>query len=259
MILTRLFFPVFILWFAACAVFGQSKGDIDLARSMSGSYSGLYMSRKAKDMNAVSLDIRHLQANRLKVDESLFGPFEFTVKNSGKDTLFFSSTIPGMKIKYIKPKGRILINSTVNGEATSFTGRFSYKDQADLERQKIKNDSIIQSRKEHTRYYGTYYGKVTKPGSDQPVMDTVVVIEYENEFTQGNYKIQDRMAAITSKSNAFKTIRTNVKLMENGNKIVQYNNNSLVFRIDYSNQVMFFEDKLSGVQFEGVQVQGRSK
>lgn len=255
----RLFFSVFISGITVFVLSGQSKQDVDLARSMSGSYSGFYMSKKSKDMNAVSLQLRHLQANKLKVDESLFGPFEFTVRNSKKDTLFFSSTIPGMKIKYIKPKGRILINGIVNGESASFTGKFSYKDQADLERQKTKNDSISQSRKEHTRYYGIYYGKVTKQGSDRSVMDTVVVIEYENEFTQGNYKIQDRMAAITSKSDAFKTIRTNVKLMENGNKIVQNNNNSLIFRIDYSNQVMLFEDKTSGVQFEGVQVQGRSK
>jgi len=236
----------------------QSKLDISLAKSMEGHYNGNYISKKSKDFGTKSMVFEYLSKNQLSVRNSPFGAFSATVIDSKKDTIFLTSSVQEMKLKYIKSSKRIQVISKIEGNIVNFSGKFSHKDEADLAKRRMVNDSIQEAQSKMTNYFGKFYGSVTMKGNDVAVMDTIIVTRLDKKYVEGNYNVSDKMAMFSSAKGLFKNFTTLIKITNSGNKIVSYENKYLKMTLDYDVKTLYFDETLHGIKFQGIQTEGKS-
>lgn len=254
----KFFAIIFFFYFSIGTIFSQTKNKNTFAKSLEGHYNGPFMSKKKSEFGTRTLFLKYSKKNVLVSEKSPFGIFEVTVKEEKKDTIFFNSSVKDMKIKYIKSSKRLTIIGKVDGQIVNFSGKYSHKDEKDLAIKKMRVDSLSKIERGKTKYYGIFYGTLVRKNADFSVMDTIVVKNFEKQYLEGDYSILEKMASISSKGNHFKEFDTNVKILNDGQIIIQHKNNSLIMKLDYDSKTFYFEDNISGMKFEGIEVQGKS-
>ena len=237
---------------------GQDIKKQNFASGLEGHYNGAYISRKKDDFGTKTMFLKYVNSSTLVSEGSPFGNFEIKINDQKKDTLHFTSSLKDMKIKYVKSSKRITIIGNIDGAIVNFSGRFSHKNQQDLDRKKIANDSLLNIQHNKLKYFGVYYGTLEIAGSDKKMMDTIVVTSFEKVYNEGNYSVADKMAAISSKGGHFKEFTTNVKLIENGVAVISHKNNNLNMKLSYESKTIYFEEKYLGLKFQGIEIQGKS-
>ncbi len=255
--MNKLYIFIFSIILLNGNIFGQRNVDLNFASSIEGYYSGSYISRKKIEKNATTLFLKS-EKGVIKVNESIFGPFQFKVKFSDKDTLHFNSSIEGMKIKYIKSSKRISFISKLDSQIVNFNGKFSHKDLADLEKKKLENDTRLALKKGEIYYYGKFFGTLTL-ATDQKLLDTIIITQLNKKYEDGNLLIEEKHAIISSSNNNFKPFETPLKITNSGQLILANNNSDLVFRLNYENQTLYFVHKSFDLRFEGIEVEGQTK
>ncbi|MBK9552316.1 MAG: hypothetical protein IPO45_09005 [Saprospiraceae bacterium] len=255
--MNKLYILLFIMFSMQINVSAQKKTDLKLASSIEGYYSGFYISKKKIEKNSATL---FLESDKevIKVNESIFGPFQFKVKYADTDTLFFISSIKEMKIKYIKSSKRITFISLVDNQIVNFNAKYSHKDDADLKNKILENEAKLASKKESIKYYGKFYGTL-KIEDGIGSLDTIIVTQVNKKHIDGNLIIQDKYAMISSYNNNFKPFETPLKITNSGLLILANNNADLTFRLNYDNKTLYFVHKANGLRFEGIEVEGQTK
>ncbi|MCO5276535.1 MAG: hypothetical protein M9911_00970 [Saprospiraceae bacterium] len=252
LLMRHCFLLLFIAFFVP-AGFCQSSGNAALVNTLCGVYQGYYLSKSNFSRTSKKIELKPVGSNRIGVDSSAFGKFEFSLNGDIKDTINILSDDTKLTIKIIVSKKRLFINGDINGVSTSFSGKLSYKNQDDLNRQKVAYEALKKDDDEKPKSYGTFYGSLKQNGKDD-VMDTLRVSEFKYEHRKGEFQIREKMVKIISYSKAFEPIFTQIDTDIATYKIKDYKNKPLNLMIDQANKVILLEDTTRKLRFEGIQI-----
>ncbi len=252
-ILKYLLIPLCVMM-ACSSMIAQNDGDAAFAKSICGTYSGTYMTKKSTPKSGAIITLAYAGNNKIKVEGSDYGDFEFIIKDISSDTLHLTSNVEGMKIKYTKSSRRIYINAGINGITTIYNGKFRYTDQDDLKKKQMRFDSLSQHKTVMTKSYGTYFGTLFFTNTGKTKQDTVHVTDYNIDTIEGNFQIQYKMAKILSSGANFLPIDTRIEYFTSNKTIKQAAKSKIKLHIDLENKVLRFEDRAKRIRFEGIRI-----
>ena len=249
-----LFFSFWVL-ISSSLLFAQDKNHDEFVKSICGTYSGNYITKKGVPKNGAEMVLMYQDHHTIQVIESDFGAFKIYLDDISPDTLYPRSSMEGMRIKYTKSSKRIFINAPIQGITTTYIGKFRYRDSGDLERQKAAYDSIMRHKSKEVKTYGTYYGTIFNSKTNKRQSDTIKVFDFKIDQTEGNFQVKYKMARIIFSGADSQPYEIRVEYNPNNKTIRQSGKSSIKLFIDLENKVIRFEDKVKKIKFEGIRIE----